>query len=365
MERSFGIILTFLVTGKISLPLAPKDPNICLIQVTTSFDHGEGPHWDERNNRLYFVDAYVGRVHCLESITNEMHSMQFEGDTTAVFTVENDKTLLIVANNRSLLGVKWSGRTADGYKRTVLAEVDKDRPKNRFNDGKVDSRGRLWIGTMASEDPPGTVKADQGRVYRVNQPNEKQLHVNAVVMIPKVTISNGFAWNNDSTVMYYIDSASLKVVAYEFDVHDGTLGKSEVVFDFSQNKKFAGIPDGMTIDQDDNLWVALYGGGCIVQINPRGKMVMRIISIPSRYVTSVIFGGNDLTTLYVTTSRRLLTEDERKWQPSAGAVFAIKGIPPGRPGNHANILSAEALEKINCKKNDSDLWCKPAPKLPN
>lgn len=332
--------------------------HICITQLTRPFEHGEGPHWDERKKTLYFVDSYAGRLHSLDGVTGELHTVQFQGVVTAVFTVKDDTKLFIVANNKSLLSVKWSGKTEDGNQQVLLATVEIDKPTNRFNDGKVDRSGRLWIGTMAGEVRPGVVKANQGNVFRVNAGDiiDNKATLNPEIIIPEVTISNGICWNRLNEIMYYIDTSSYKVMAYNFNLHSGTvdLNTATVIFDFTEHKKFVGAPDGMTIDRDDNLWVALYGGGCIVHINPRSKIVIRIVAIPSRYVTSVIFGGLELETLYVTTSRRSLTENERKWQPSAGAIFAVTGIPTGFVGTHTNIINTETIAPFLKDGNDSD-----------
>lgn len=333
-----------------------------LTQITTPFDHGEGPHWDERVHRLFFVDIQSGNVHSLDPSTGDLATMHFPGaDAASVFTVAGDSELFVIAVNRTLLAVKWGGGKRDRYRTMRLAEVAEDKPTSRFNDGKVDRNGRIWIGTIGFEDASG-LRPNDAALYRVCPSTDfSKPTLTPEVMLAPVNVSNGIAWNKDNNIMYYIDSPSRKVVQYKYNGDSGIIENPSIAFDFAKDPKIAGVPDGMTIDRDDNLWIALYGGGSIVHIDPRAHSILRIIAIPSRYVTSATFGGPHLGTLYVTTSRRSLTADERKWQPSAGAVFAVEGLKTGGlPVTHTNVLTIEIFSKFLCteKENKEMWWCK-------
>lgn len=354
----YAIIVAFTVLLSRTLVQAKihfRPPRV--IQLTIPFDHSEGPHWDDRINRLFFVDIHAGNVHSLDPTTGALASMHFPGDAAAVFTVDWDSELFVVAVNRTLLAVKWGGGKRDGYRRMPLAEVAKDKPMSRFNDGKVDRSGRLWIGTIGYEDASG-LRPNDGALFRVCVPTD--LNLNPEVILAPVNVSNGIAWSKDNKIMYYIDSPSRKVMQYNYNMSAGTIDTPSVAFDFAKESTLVGVPDGMTIDRDDNLWIALYGGGSIVLIDPRTHSLLRMISIPSQYVTSVIFGGQHFDTLYVTTSRWPLTADARKWQPSAGAVFAVEGLKTGGvDATHTRVISTESVAQADCRNEENKdlLWC--------
>lgn len=153
-------------------------------------------------------------------------------------------------------------------------------------------------------------------------------------------MSNGLAWNQDDTKFYYIDSPTLHVMQYDYDSESGAISNGKIVFDVNQYQNYiTGVPDGMTIDAEDKLWIALYGGGTIIHVDPSTGSLLNIIAIPARYVTSVNFGGPNLDVLFVTTSRYTLSQTERKQQPAAGSVFAITNTGSyGLPAFQADIL---------------------------
>lgn len=179
---------------------------------------------------------------------------------------------------------------------------------------------------MGLEDKDGNLSPDQGSLFLVTS----ETLDNPTPVITPVNISNGMTWNYANNKFYYIDTPTDQVVQYDYDNKSGKITNPKTVFDVTKHQdRITGHPDGMTIDKDDNLWIALYGGGAVVKVDPRvgpeGK-ILDVIAIPAQYVTSVCWGGQNLKTLFVTTSRRRLDEVQRKEQPFAGALFAVKNL---------------------------------------
>ena len=146
-------------------------------------------------------------------------------------------------------------------------------------------------------------------------------------IIPGVTVSNGLAWSADFTTMYYIDSPTHGVDVFDFDPRDGSLSKRRRLITFVAGE---GLPDGMTVDAEGGLWIALHGSGSIRRYTPDGR-VDRVVRVPPPMVTCCAFGGPDLTDLYITTMSEGLSAEARRAQPLAGALFRCRPGVRGRP----------------------------------
>lgn len=191
---------------------------------------------------------------------------------------------------------------------------------------------------MGFESNQGVVTPNQGLLYKIT-PNNLQ---NPAVMIAPVNISNGLAWNKANDKFYYIDTPTRKVMEYVYDGVKGEIKNPRVAVDLALYKSLAGSPDGMTIDKDDNLWIALYGGGGVIKVDPRSGHLLEFVAVPAKAVTSVMWGGPDLDVLFVTTSRFRLNKEQRKRQPAAGSVFALTGL--GTAG--LQVFEADIIESI-------------------
>lgn len=193
----------------------------------------------------------------------------------------------------------------------------------------------IILGTMGFENSSGVVP-NEGALYFVTTSNL----LKPSIVISPVTVSNGLAWNQDDTKFYYIDSPTRHVMAYDYESETGKISNGKVVFDVSDHANdIAGVPDGMTIDAEDKLWIALYGGGAVIKVDPLTGSLLHLIPIPALYVTSVSFGGPNLDVLFVTTSRYALSGEDRKQQPGAGSVFAVVNTGSiGLPAFEADIL---------------------------
>ncbi|HAF58953.1 MAG TPA: gluconolaconase [Opitutae bacterium] len=194
--------------------------------------------------------------------------------------------------------------------KTNLADPEANkRPDNRFNDGKCDPRGRLWAGTIST-----IKKVGDANLYLLDQSGVLTLKVSGV------TNSNGICWNASKTQMYYIDTPTQKIISFEYDDENGNLGDSHVAVNFAQLKE-EGSPDGMTIDQDGMLWVAMCHGGSVLRLDPHSGELLQKVELPCVETTACAFGGKNLDRLFVTTGHhKTLVEKD------AGKVFAIDGL---------------------------------------
>ncbi len=194
--------------------------------------------------------------------------------------------------------------------KTNLADPEAGkRPDNRFNDGKCDPSGRFWAGTIST-----VKKQGDANLYQLDRSGLLTLQVGGV------TNSNGICWSASKTEMYYVDTPTLKVVAYDYEDKTGKLGESRVAVDF-QDLKLEGSPDGMTIDAQGMLWVVLCHGGAVVQVNPDSGELLQKVELPCVETTACAFGGRNLDRLFVTTGiHKTLTEKD------AGKVFVIDGL---------------------------------------
>jgi sugar lactone lactonase YvrE len=189
-------------------------------------------------------------------------------------------------------------------------------PGTRMNDGACDPQGRFWAGTLANDFRPGG-----GALYRLDADGR------VTVMRRELTISNGLGWSPDGATMYLADSGPRVVYAFSFDVATGTLSDERK---FVTIAKEVGTPDGLTVDADGDIWVAIYGGGQIHRYSPAGVLRERLM-VPAHQSTSCTFAGRDLNRLYVTTATEGWSDEQREAEPGAGLVYRFDVDATGRP----------------------------------
>ncbi|XP_068619628.1 regucalcin-like [Battus philenor] len=290
--------------------------------------HFEGPHWSPDENALYWVDIMQQKVHRLDTESGNVTTREIGyGPVSLAVTVKDNPRLLLVAVRAEIYLMSWDGPPNDSSLRLVSV-VDLGLPDNRINDGKVDARGRLWFGTMGKE-TDSVIDKDQGTLYMMDINNSLE----PAVKVRPVSISNGIAWTRDNKFMFYIDSPTRNIDVFDFNLQAGTIRNRRTLFSF-QAYNVTGVPDGMTIDRDGNLWVACYNGGKVIKIDSRAGKLLEQHNLPVSKVTSVMWGGYNLETLYVTTSNVGLNAVELAQQPDAGSLFAIEGTgASGLPEN--------------------------------
>jgi sugar lactone lactonase YvrE len=186
----------------------------------------------------------------------------------------------------------------------VLAQIEKELVSSRMNDGKCDPIGRFWCGSM-SEEP------SKGNLWMLDLDN--QLHHK----VENVSCSNGLVWTDDGKTMYYIDTPTGTLDAFDYDLDTGAIKNRREVL----RNQWGGYFDGMTIDEDDNLYIAIWGGGAVYKIDPLKKRLLQKITLPGvKNVTSCAFGGENLSDLYITSSS---LGTNPKDEPNAGALFRV------------------------------------------
>ncbi|MGC8259540.1 SMP-30/gluconolactonase/LRE family protein [Bacillus subtilis] len=264
---------------------------------------GEGPLWDEENGRLYWVDILGSELHIFDPEEKINRSIKFKSFVTALAKYSKDELIMTMKDGFYLYHLR------DDSLEKIKQPKDMHESL-RFNDAKCDPYGRLWAGTTSME---GEKK--QASLYRLN------LDGSLVKIKDQVSTSNGLDWDRERNLMYYIDTPTQEIVRYSYDPQSGDVSNPEPVYRFDQSD---GLPDGMTIDQNGMLWVALFGGSRVVHIDPFQKKEINSISVPAKYVTCCAFGGRDLKTLYITTATEQMTEKERYEQPHAGGLFSAQ-----------------------------------------
>ncbi|XP_071034792.1 regucalcin [Parasteatoda tepidariorum] len=285
------------------------------------FALGEGPHWDNRNQRLYFVDIDAGETCRLNPSTGEteivVHS---EGIISFAIPYQSDPSNLLISSTQEIKKLNFNAGNTE-----FLTKVNYNDPKFRINDGKCDAKGRLWTGTMIT----GVIGTLHKEGHLLKMDNTYKM----TQVLDGISISNGLAWTSNNDTMYYIDSDCRTIYAYDYNLEEGTASNRRILIDYNKEKGFEDLdlPDGMTIDTENKLWVCHYGGGCVLRIDPATKAILKRVDIPAKHVTSCCFGGPNLDILYVTTAAQ--TEEIRKNFPEAGAVFAVtdhgcRGLQP-------------------------------------
>jgi sugar lactone lactonase YvrE len=273
---------------------------------------GEGPLWDAREQVLWWVDILSGHVHRFDPATGQDRVFDVGQYVGAIALRATEPGLMLAAHEGFVVG------GPDGRVKPFVT-VELELPGNRMNDGYCDERGRFWAGTMAIAEGPGA-----GSLYRLNPGGE------VTRMLSGVSISNGIDWSSDGRTMYYIDTPTHLVEAFDFDADAGTISNRRT---FAAIPDGMGGPDGMIVDADDCLWVGLFGGSHLRRYTPDGE-VERIVRLPAANVTKCAFGGPALEELYITTAWHNATPEQRERQPHAGSLFrcqpGVRGREPHR-----------------------------------
>ena len=267
---------------------------------------GEGPVW--AGGALWFVDIKGPRVHRLDPATGERRSWDAPELSGFVLPAEDGR---FVAGLQS--GLHLFDPATGRFEPHVPIEAD--QPGNRINDGVVDPRGRLWFGTMDVAE-----KAKSGAFYRYER--------GAVVPagIDGICITNGPAISPDGRILYHVDTLGGRISACEIG-EDGRLGPS---LPFARIDPKHGYPDGPTVDSEGCVWISLYAGWETRRYSPAGELIDRV-RFPVANITKIAFGGEDLRTVYATTARQFLSEEEIAKQPEIGDLFEFRVDVPGLP----------------------------------
>ena len=270
--------------------------------LTAKMQIGEGPVWDVKNQRLLWVDIVGQELNVFNPVDGSNKTYKFPDIVTSATPRATGGVLLTLRRSIALFDLATE-------KLETIAEVEADMPGNRFNDGKTDRQGRHWAGTMGDVDWNHPI----GNLYRIGADRKP------VRMEQKICCSNGIGWSPDNKTMYFCESFAYVIHAYDFDAATGEIANRRP-FTTVNSESF---PDGLTVDAEGFVWSAQPVFGRIVRYDPAGKME-RIIELPVSRGTSVMFGGPDLDTLFVTTMRTTLDDTQLAQEPLAGCLLAIK-----------------------------------------
>lgn len=268
---------------------------------------GEGPVWDAGRKSLLFVDIMQGDVHELDPATGAHRVVHVDLPVGAVAGTTKGDWILAA-------GQGFYRLDPDTGRLTEVAIAEPGRSDVRMNDGYVDPCGRFWAGTLSLKREP-----ERGALFCLSPDGGVE-----TVLAP-VTTSNGIDWSPDGRLMYYADTGTRRVDRFDVDAGTGRISNRRPFVDFSGE---AGRPDGLIVDAEGGVWVALWRGGAVRRYRADGALD-REIPLPTALVTKCAFGGPELTDLYVTTAWRDLSADERRAQPHAGALFRAR---PGERG---------------------------------
>jgi len=272
---------------------------------------GEGARWDARREELLRVDILAGRVYrdrvAADGGLVPVCSYSVPGTVGAIAPVEGDDGWLLAA------GRGFAHLRPDGALRRV-AEVAP--PGTRMNDAACDSQGRFWAGTLADDHRPGG-----GALYRLDGSGAVEM------VLDGLTISNGIGWSPDGGTMYLADSGPRVVHAFDFDVARGTIAGGRALVTLPEGD---GAPDGLAVDAAGDLWVAIWGRGCVRRYRPDGVLLGEL-HVPAEQSTCCAFGGPGLSRLYVTTATEGWTDERRRADPAAGLVYRLDTDAVGRP----------------------------------
>jgi sugar lactone lactonase YvrE len=292
---------------------------------------GEAPHWIESRQELIYVDILGQALHRYLPSSGDDFVLPLTERISFAIPLESESNKYVIGLERKIALLEWDGISSEYKSLEIISTVEEDTPKNRFNDGKCDPQGRLWAGTMGHETTTGNVDPKKGNLYSLDLEGKVRAHVD------KIDISNGLAWSLDSTRFYYIDSCALTVDVFDFDAANGAVSNRRVLFDLPRNG-ILGLPDGMCVDADDNLWIAVHLGSKVLHVDTKRGALIGSIDFSGRAskITSVAFGGPNLETLYVTSANVDLTPEELLTQPEAGALFAITNLGVRGPSGGVN-----------------------------
>jgi sugar lactone lactonase YvrE len=262
--------------------------------------HGEGPVWDEGGGRLFWVDLTAGKLHAWHQATGEVATRVFPEPVCAVAPGPDGR--LLVAFAKRIAHVDWaSGQVTDS-----VCEVEPDKPDNRCNDGKSDPAGRFWIGTMSA----GGATPGAGSLYRLDGGGR------LTRVLDGLTISNGMGWTADARTMFFIDSPTREVWAFDFDPADSSVTNRRTVIRVPDG---LGVPDGMCVAPDDTIWVAHWGAGCVGHWDPRTGALLGRIETSCPHTSSCCLTPDG--SLFITTSRLGLDEASLAAAPLSGSLL--------------------------------------------
>ena len=277
----------------------------------TKGDLGEGLLWDERNETIMWVDAFVKIINTWSPATKTLIERKYDSLVTSIakresggYVVAAGLKLIVLNENLDVIGT---------------SPLEMPNENVRTNDGNVDINGNYWVGCFAND-----AKPKQGNLRRIS-PN-----LESKVFLKDITIANGMDWSPDNKICYYIDTPTRKISRFNFNTKTSELEGELEAIDVSD---YSGAPDGMCVDAAGNLWVAFWGGGCVRSFSPTGELLAQV-DVAATLVTNCAFGGADLSTLYITCALPSYEDFVKGDEPLAGSLFKADVGAKGRLQNN-------------------------------
>ena len=269
---------------------------------------GEGPIWIPDTKSLMWLDIKGKSLHTFSYITGNIKEKNLDKTTTWILPILNSNKFLVGTED----GVEEYNYNDNKFE--LKLQIEEDLPNNRLNDAKIDKNGNLWFGTMDD-----TEKEESGSFYCL-KPSYELIKID-----DSYTVTNGPAITHDDKKLYHVSSLQKKVFCY--DKNNTTLSNKRIFFELDQKD---GYPDGLTIDDENFIWLAVWGGAKVVRISPDGE-VDKIITFPTSQITSCVFGGSEMNILFVTSASvgKNPSEDE-----NAGNLFSVETNRKGFPSPH-------------------------------
>ena len=262
---------------------------------------GEGPCWDGWREVLWFVDIDGKKLFQVDEHGKNLRAYEMPSRIGTVAPTTGEELIVALEDGFWLFNPR-TGQLKQKYKLN-------DDPALRFNDGKCDPAGNFWAGTMMIADR----EHPRGQLY-VMRPGQAPRAVET-----GITISNGLAWTHDLSTLYFTDTPTRHVDAYDYDPHAASISNRRIAFHIAPGE---GNPDGMNIDSEDMLWVAQWGGRQVARYNPRTGEKLAVVHVPAHCVSCPAFGGKNMDTLFITTANQ--APEGVPAQSHPGALFAVK-----------------------------------------
>ncbi|CAG9859515.1 unnamed protein product [Phyllotreta striolata] len=285
-------------------------------------EYGTRLFYDDCTQSLYFVDMPKATVYKYSLACKKLTKAKIgcEGQLAFMFPVEGSNCKFIAGIGRKIVFVNWDGEVdaVPDFEEILEVDTEPDLCKNMLNGAKIDFCGRLWAGTMGPVDDKGNVAPGKGSLYRISQGCSSKQKC-------RIGITGGLAFDCKKNKMYFCDTNDPKIFQYDLS-KDGTIGNEKMIFDFAKNK-LEGKPDGMYVDKKGDLWVCVVFGSALIKIDVCNGSIKEKIDCPTAQVTSVVFGGQKLNEVYITTGK--LCVGGKPPEGPAGMTLQIKGLEAG------------------------------------
>lgn len=279
---------------------------------------GEGPVWDPRQQAVYWLDIRRCRIHRYSVAKGRQDGVWITRSNPGCLGLTANPGVLVIAAGAEVLLLDLVSGTE-----TLIATLPIKTPLMRANDGRVDSSGRLWIGTMI-DDIHAPPSFEGGKLFCVS-PDSKVLDTGFSFELP-----NGIHWSPDGQTLYLNDSTARKTFAFDRSARTGAISRQRILFDHPSDE---GLPDGLCVDSAGNIWSGQWNGWNIKKIAPDGRL-LEVFRTPVQRPSSVTFFGHDLDRLVFTSAANGLTTADFLAAPDAGSLFELSVTATGQPESY-------------------------------